>query len=90
MKLNSKLPWNPAEYVPPRSHAILEDAVKARLALNASLGTQTLSMSFCIIYIIIHIYTYINPCMSHEVLFKNYLSMSDNVYIFFIYLRLFF
>ena len=45
VKLNNKLPWNPQEYVPPRSHAILEEAVKARMALNASIMKTSTNLS---------------------------------------------
>jgi len=37
VNLLTKLPWNPQDYIPPRSHMILEEAVKARLALNAAI-----------------------------------------------------
>ena len=37
LSLHDKLPWNPSEYRLPRSHQILEDAVKARLETNKRL-----------------------------------------------------
>ena len=37
LSLHNKLPWNPQDYKLPRSHQILEDAVKARLESNKKL-----------------------------------------------------
>ena len=37
LSLHCKLPWNPKDYKLPRSHQILEDAVKERLRSNKSL-----------------------------------------------------
>ena len=43
LNLHNKLPWNPQEYRLPRSHQILEDAVKERLEKNKSIVKKSAS-----------------------------------------------